>query len=108
MRNIFCLLFSILFCLQSCGNREVSYSDVRYDAKTQTILYEDKPFTGKVIGDPSHPNDCVIIRDGKVTDVITTIVKSNGYKVITHKDGSSEYYDYKGKRITKSEYNSNN
>ena len=86
----------------------MSYSDIKFDAESKTILYEDKPFTGKVIGDPAHPNDCVIIRDGKVIDVITTIEKSNGYKVITHRDGSSEYYDYKGKRITKREFENNN
>ncbi len=93
--------------ITSCGNREVSRSEVEYDEATQTVLFEGKPFTGKVIGDGSHANEYAIIRNGKLVDVIKTYESSNGYKEIRHKDGSSEYYDYNDKRINKSEYEAN-
>lgn len=34
--------------------------------------------------------------------------KANGYKKIVHQDNSTEYYDYDGNRISKSEYETNN
>lgn len=99
--------FTIL-ATQSCGNREVQYGDVTYDESTQTVLYEDKPYNGTVMGDSSHPNEKAIVKNGKVVDIITTTELSNGYKEIRHKDGSCEYYDYNGDRISKSEFEKNN
>lgn len=98
--------FTIL-ATQSCGNKEVQYSDVKYDEATQTVFYEDKPYNGIVMGDSSHPNKKSIVKNGKVVDVITTTELSNGYKEIRHQDSSCEYYDYKGNRITKREFEDN-
>ena len=101
-------LVAMLLIISSCGNREVLESDVVYDKETQTILYEDKPFSGKVVGEGKYANSYAIIENGKIIDVIETTKKDNGYKEVRHKDNSSEYYDYDGNRITKSEYENNN
>lgn len=103
------ILLSILpIALISCGNREVSRSEVEYNDETQIVLFEGKPFTGKVIGDGDRANEYAIIDDGKIIDIIETTNMSNGYKKIQHKDNSVEYYDYNGNRISKSEYENNN
>lgn len=96
------LTSSLLIC--SCGNREVSYTEVEYDKATETFLYEGKPYTGKILADEDHSNEYAIVKDGKLIDIVKTRESSNGYKEIRHKDGSSEYYDYNGNRISKSEY----
>lgn len=101
-------LSMLSIALISCGNREVSISDVEYDNATQTVLFEGKPFTGKVLGDGDKANEYAIIDNGKIIDVIKIAQKSNGYKKIQHKDNSAEYYDYNGKRISKNEYENNN
>lgn len=97
----------VMLLLQSCGNKEVKCNEVSYDDATKSILYEGKPFTGKVRADDAHPNEYAIVRDGKIIDVIRTYERSNGYKKIEHQDGTSEYYDYDGNRINKSEYEKN-
>ena len=104
------LLTIALICViqSSCGNSEVSYTDVEFDKKTETILYKGKPYTGKVLGDDAHSNEYAVIKDGKLIDIIKTEQMSNGYKRIIHQDKSSEYYDYNGNRISKSEYDNNN
>ena len=108
-RHKFLISFSIpSIALISCGNREVSRSDVEYDNETQTVLFEGKPFTGKVLGEGDRANEYAIIDNGKVVDVIETTKKANGYKKIVHKDKSVEYYDYDGNRISKIEYETNN
>lgn len=104
----FISLLILSIALVSCGNREVSSSEIEYDNETQTVLFEGKPFTGKVLGDDDHANEYAIIDNGKVVDIIETTEKSNGYKMIEHQDRSVEYYDYDGNRISKNEYESNN
>ena len=94
--------------LNSCGNKQVEYKEIEYEESTQTILFDGKPFTGKVNGEGTHANEQAIVRNGKVVDIIKTVEKANGYKKITHKDNSCEYYDYNGNRISKSEYKNNN
>lgn len=101
-------LVSILLIITSCGNMEVFESEVIYDNETQLILYKDKPFTGKVIGASKYGNSYAIVESGKIIDVIEINKKANGYKEVRHKDNSSEYYDYNGNRISKSEYERNN
>ena len=76
--------------------------------ENQIILFEDKPFTGKVLGEGEFANSYAIIENGKIIDVVETIKKANGYKEVRHKDNSTEYYDYNGNRISKPEYESNN
>lgn len=108
-RHKYLISLSMLpFALISCGNREVSISEVVYNNETQTVLFEGKPFTGKVIGDIDKANKYAIIDNGKVVDIIETMEKANGYKKIVHQDNSTEYYDYDGNRISKSEYETNN
>lgn len=110
MRNLLkhTFIFSILALITSCGNREVLESQVVFDKASQKILYEDKPFTGKVIGEGEYENSYAIIENGEIIDVIETTEKANGYKKVRHKDNSTEYYDYNGNRISKHEYESNN
>ena len=110
MRNLlkYSFLFTILALITSCGNREVLQSQVEYDNENQIILFEDKPFTGKVLGEGEFANSYAIIENGKIIDVVETIKKANGYKEVRHKDNSTEYYDYNGNRISKPEYESNN
>lgn len=108
-RNKALILLSMLsITLTSCGNREVSINEVEYDMEAQTVLFEGKPFTGKVTMDGDNANEYAIIDNGKVVDIIVTIENANGYKMIVHKDNSAEYYDYDGNRISKSEYETNN
>lgn len=102
------IFLAMISLLSSCGNKEVSYDEVVYDKDKDLILYEGKPFNGKVTGGTNYPNEYAIIEDGKAVDVVKTTEKSNGYKEVRHKDNSYEYYDYNGNRITKSEYESNN
>ena len=103
----FIVVVSSMCLTLSCGNRELGYNEVEYDEATQTVLYEGKPFTGKVNGDVSHANEQAIVRNGKIVDIIETTEKANGYKKVRHQDKSCEYYDYEGNRISKSEYEKN-
>lgn len=101
------LLSMVIISFQSCGNREVQYNEVYYDQATQTVIYDGKPFTGIVNGDDAHPNEHAIIKDGKIVDIIKITQLSNGYTEKRHKDGSCEYYDYNGDRISKTEFEKN-
>lgn len=100
-------LFLMFFVALSCGNREVTRGEIVYDGEHQIVLYEGKPYTGKVVGEGIDDDTYATVEDGKVLDIVETEEKANGYKEIRHKDGSSEYYDYNGVRISKKEYEDN-
>lgn len=97
----------ILICLlalfiSSCSNSKIKRSEVEYDNDTKTILYKGKPFTGTIVGEGEESNRSAIVKDGKLQS--ETRVYQNGYKEVENLDGTEEYYDYDGKRITKEEF----
>lgn len=100
MRYILISLLALL--ISSCSNSKIKRSEVEYDNDTKTILYKGKPFTGTVVGEGDEANRSAIVKDGKLQS--ETWVYQNGYKEVENSDGTEEYYDYDGKRITKEEF----
>lgn len=97
------ILFGLLALLiASCGNSKIKRSEVEYDNDTETILYKGKPFTGTIVGEGEEANRSAIVKDGKIQS--ETWIYQNGYKEVDNSDGTEEYYDYNGKRITKEEF----
>lgn len=100
MRYLFISLIALFMI--SCGSSTIKKSETKYDNETNTVLYKGKPFTGTVIGEGEESNRSAKIKDGKV--ISETRTYQNGYKEIKNSDGTEEYYNYDGKRISKEDF----
>lgn len=92
----------VMLLLSSCGNNHRNASELEITNNNRNATYNGKNYTGTTEVTKGNRKATIEYKDGQA--VSATQKYQNGYSSTEYVDGSYEYRDNNGNRISKDEY----
>lgn len=99
------IIFSALILLFAGCNNKVYKSQIDYDKNSNTILYNNKPYTGTIIGENEESYWSAEVKDGKL--ILETETYPNGYKEVKYVNGVQKFFNDNDKCISQDTFQKN-